>query len=410
MQLKKMSMMTVLACVGLALPLIAQESKPQPKPVSPPPATAPKQAPPPKAVPVSKPIPAGAQPGQPAGDGHNHGATVQPSDPALSPLAWDGMAHDFGNIPDTAPVTHNFTFSNKTDKRVTIQSATGSCGCTVPELKKKVFEPGESGEMTVTFNPNHRRGPQPKQITVMFAEPAGTPNTMLTINSNVQPLMIIDPIKTYLMEVDSKVGKPTEITVSGRKADFKVLGVDCTNPNVTISVGEKREVPIDGQTFQQYPVSVVVKPGAPIGEFQTELVIRTNEETAPTQNYIFVADVVGELKATPTKLSLRAYTPNIPFANVVTLEARSGKSFRVTSVDVQGREDMQLVADVESNNLTGKHAYTIRLNGVTPDITGPISGEIVVHTDLPDNPEIRLPFSTSIRGSGAAKLPVQSSH
>lgn len=406
MQLKKASMMAVLACVGLAFPIVAQDAKPKP---ATPPAKPTTPALQPKVTPAPKPIPAGVQPGVP-GDGHNHGVNVQSSDPALSPLEWSSMEHHFGNIPDTAPVTHVFKFTNKTDKRVTIQSATGSCGCTVPELKKKVFEPGESGDMTVTFNPQHRKGPQPKQITVIYAEPANTPNTMLKIDSNVQPLLIIDPMKTYLMDVDSKIGKATELTVSGRKADFKVLSVESRNPNVTVTVGEKREVPIDGQNFQQYPISVVVKPGAPIGELQSELIIRTNEETSPTQNYVFVADVVGELKATPTKLSLRAYTPNIPFANVVTLEARSGKEFKITAVDVAGRDDMQLVADFEPNNLTGKPAYTIRLNGVTPDFTGPVSGEIIVHTDLPDNPEIRLPFTTSIRGSGASKVSAQTSH
>jgi hypothetical protein len=404
--------LTLAACVGLSMPVLAQDTKPAPKPTTP---TAP-QTKPTSPTPAPQPKPAApATPGivtpqVPQLDPHNHGANVQPSDPTLSPLFWEAMSHDFGNIPDTAPVSHVFKFTNKGDKRVTIQSANGSCGCTVPELKKKVFEPGETGEMTVTFNPQHRRGPQPKQITVMFAEPAGTPQTMLTINSNVQPLMIVEPMKMYLMEVDSKVGKSTEILVSGRKSDFMVQAVETVSPNLLISVGEKREVQIDGQAFQQYPISVTVKPSAPLGEFQTELVIKTNEETAPTQNYMFVADVVGELKATPTKLTLRAFTPNIAFANVVTLETRSGKPFKVTSVDVTGREDMQLVADVETTNLTGKPAYTIRLNGVTPDVTGTVSGEIVVKTDLPENPEIRLPFSSAIRGSAVKPAVAPSQH
>jgi hypothetical protein len=399
----KRSMVTVLAvCAGMASGAAAQDTKVQPKP-----ATPAKQAPAAPAT-VVKPATPVAQPtGKPV---DVHATPTQPSDPAQSPLAWDGMSHDFGNIPDTAMVTHIFKFTNRTDKRVTIQSATGSCGCTVPALAKKAFEPGEAGEMTVTFNPQNRRGPQPKQVTVTYAEPAGTPNTVLTIMSNVQPLMVVEPMKMYLMEVDAKQGKSTEITVSGRKADFQVLGVDTTNPNLVVTVGQKRETIIDGETFQQYPVSVTVKPNSPLGEFQTELVIRSNEPTAPTTNYVFVADVVGELKATPNKLTLRAYTPNIPFANVVTLESRAGKAFKVLSVEVEGRDDMQLVADFEPNNVTGKPAYTIRLNGVTPDVTGLVSGEIIVKTDMADNPEIRLPFSTSIRGSAATPQDYPATH
>lgn len=386
------ALLAVVACVGMALPVMAQDAKPVVKPVS---------APQPKPTAPAKPTPATApaiqQQVKPNVEQHVHG--VQSSDPAQSPLAFEAMNHDFGNIPDTAMVSHTFKFTNKLDKQVTIHTATGSCGCTVPDLPTKVFAPGQSGEMTVTFNPQNRRGAQPKQVTITYAEPAGTPNTILTITSNVQPLMVIEPMKMYLMEVDSRQGKTTEITVSGRKADFKVEGVTTSNPNLEITVGEKRETLVEGETFQQYPVSVTVKPGAPLGEFQTELAIRTNEPSAATSNYVFVADVVGELKATPNKLTLRAYTPNIPFANVVTLESRSGKAFKVTSVEVEGRDDMQLVADVEPNNMTGRPAYTVRLNGVTPDVTGLVSGEIVVHTDMTDTPVIRLPFSTSIRGS-----------
>lgn len=381
------AIVTLVAAMGLAVPALAQEKSISPKPSNAPQIT--------KGAQPGTP----ATPGKPSVDSGAHG--IQHSDPAQSPLTWEAMTHDFGNIADTTEVAHVFKFTNNSGGRVTIQSATGSCGCTVPELKKKSFESGETGEMTVRFNPHGRRGLNPKAVTIMFSEPAGTPNTVLTISSNVQPLVIIDPPKMYMMEVDSKSGQSAEITVSGRKSDFQVLGVDCSNPNIQISVGEKREVQIDGDVFQQYPVSVMVKAGSPVGEIQTEFVIRTNEERVASENYVFVSEVVGDLKATPNKLALRAYTPNIPFANVVVLESRSNKPFHVTGIEVEGRDDMQLVADLETNTVNNRTTYTIRLNGVTPDITGIVSGEIVVHTDSTENPLLRLPFSTSIRGSQA---------
>jgi len=334
----------------------------------------------------------------------SHGG-ITPSDPALSPLTWDNMAHDFGNIPDTDPVTHVFKFTNKTGKPVTILRAHGSCGCTVPDLPKKNFQPGESGEMTVTFNPQHRRGANPKAVTIEYSEPAGTPNTTVTINSNVQPLVIIEPMKMYLMEVDAKAGKSTEITVSGRKSDFQVTGIDKTSEALDVKIGQVHEVQIDGDTFQQVPVTVTIKPGTPIGEIQTELTIRTNEEKALSTNYIFFADVVGDIKATPAKLALRAFTPKVPFSNVVSLESRTAKPFKVLAVDVEGRDDMNLVADVEETNVNGKPVYTIKLNGVTPDVMGLVSGEIIVKTDLPDNDTIRLPFNATIRGTQAGGAP-----
>jgi len=342
-------------------------------------------------------------PANPAVGVHEHSAGgVQPSAPELSPLTWDNMAHDFGNIPDTQTVTHMFKFTNNTDKTVTILRASGSCGCTVPDLQKKSFKPGESGEMAVTFNPQTRRGPNPKAVNIEYSEPAGTPNTVVTINANVQPLVIIEPMKMYLNEVDAKTGHTAEITVSGRKKDFSVTSVEKASEALDVTVGALREVQIDGETFQQYPITVNIKPGTPIGEIQTELVIKTNEEKAASSNYVFFASVVGDIKSTPPKLTLRAFTPKVPFSNVVTLESRTNKPFKILSVDVDGRDDMNLVADFEENTINGKNAYTIKLNGVTPDVMGMITGEIVVKTDLPDNDTIRLPFNATIRGSQAA--------
>lgn len=397
MKKKSLTVAAVIAaasCLTFGVSLAgAQAPAAQPVPVKPvqidPKAVAPQ-------VPVKPSI--DAKPGAQPVDAHGG---INPSDPALSPLAWDNMAHDFGNIPDTSPVTHVFKFTNKTDKTVTILRAHGSCGCTVPDLPKKSFQPGESGEMSVTFNPQHRRGPNPKTVTIEYSEPAGTPNTQVTINSNVQPLVIIEPQKMYLMEVDAKAGKSTEITVSGRKKDFQVTGIDKVSEALDIKIGAVREVVIDGDTFQQVPVTVTIKPGTPIGEIQTELAIKTNEEKAPSTNYVFFADVVGDIKATPAKLTLRAFTPKVPFSNVVSLESRTAKPFKVLSVDIEGRPDMNLVADVEEGNANGKPVYTIKLNGVTPDVMGLVSGEIIVKTDLPDNDTVRLPFTATIRGGQA---------
>ncbi len=344
------------------------------------------------------PAPGAVQPlpgGKPNIDQHSG---LNPSDPSQSPLTWEKMAHDFGNIPDTTPVTYVFKFKNNTDKNITILRAHGSCGCTVPDLPKKSFKPGESGEMPVTFNPQSRKGPNPKAITIEYSEPAGTPQTVVTINANVQPLVMIEPQKMYLQEIDSKMGTTAVITVSGRKSDFAVTSVEKQTEALNVQIGQSSEVEIDGEKFQQIPVTITVKPGTPIGDIQSELVIKTNEEKAPSHNYQFFAQVVGDVKATPTKLTLRAFTPKVPFSNVVTLESRTTEKFAIKSIDVEGREDMMLVADFEESSMNGRQTYTIKLNGVTPDVLGLITGEIVINTDLKENGTLRIPFNATIRG------------
>jgi hypothetical protein len=353
---------------------------------------------PPQLSPVSPALKPGATPPPAPAD---HG--IQPSNATDSPLEFDAMAFDFGNIPDTEDVTHVFKFRNKTDHKVVIRGAHGSCGCTVPALVKTTFEPSETGEMTVKFSPQHRRGANPKAVTIEYQEPAGTPNTIVTINSNVQPLVVVDPIKAFLMDVDTKEGKTMDVTISGRKPDFKVTSVDCKSELVQVTIGTPKEVVLDNDKFQQYPLTVTVLPKTPVGPVNTELTIHTNEEKMLTIPYFFNAEVVGDLKATPQQLAVRAFTPHVAFNNVATLESRSGKPFKIRSVDISGRDDMNLVVDVEPNVTPEKTTYTLKLNGVTPDITGVVSGDITVKTDLADNDEVKIRFTASIRGSQPPK-------
>jgi hypothetical protein len=59
-----------------------------------------------------------------------------------------------------------FRFTNESDKTVAITDLKSSCGCTVPELAKREYAPGESGEIKAVFNFGGRQGIQRKRITV----------------------------------------------------------------------------------------------------------------------------------------------------------------------------------------------------------------------------------------------------
>ena len=49
-------------------------------------------------------------------------------------------------------VTCKFKFKNTGDGPLVIHQAIASCGCTVPQYPKEPIKPGESGEVTVTYN------------------------------------------------------------------------------------------------------------------------------------------------------------------------------------------------------------------------------------------------------------------
>ena len=83
-------------------------------------------------------------------------------------IKFDKLTHDFGTFSEKAPVVScTFSFTNVGESPLIINQAVASCGCTVPEYTKTPIQPGEKGEIKVTYNgtgkfPGHFK----KSITV----------------------------------------------------------------------------------------------------------------------------------------------------------------------------------------------------------------------------------------------------
>lgn len=74
--------------------------------------------------------------------------------------------YNFGTITEGESVTYNFRFKNTGNKPLVINSASASCGCTVPEKPEKPVMPGETGFLKVVFNSRGKMGHQEKAIIV----------------------------------------------------------------------------------------------------------------------------------------------------------------------------------------------------------------------------------------------------
>ena len=68
-------------------------------------------------------------------------------------ITFDKTTHNFGTFSENSPkVTCKFQFKNTGDGPLVIHQAIASCGCTVPRYPKEPLKPGESGEITVTYD------------------------------------------------------------------------------------------------------------------------------------------------------------------------------------------------------------------------------------------------------------------
>ena len=90
-------------------------------------------------------------------------STVKPAQ-----IKFDKTTHNFGTFSESNPVVScTFAFTNIGEQPLVINQAVASCGCTVPEYTKTPIQPGERGEIKVTYNgtgkfPGHFK----KSITV----------------------------------------------------------------------------------------------------------------------------------------------------------------------------------------------------------------------------------------------------
>ena len=75
--------------------------------------------------------------------------------------------HDFGKVAPNKKYNCQFEFKNVGDAQLKIAKIQSTCGCTVPQLKKKIYAPGESGTVHVAFRTPTRAGKTSKRLYIL---------------------------------------------------------------------------------------------------------------------------------------------------------------------------------------------------------------------------------------------------
>lgn len=97
----------------------------------------------------------------------------------IAELVWEQRYLEFYPPVDQKTVSAEYRFTNAGNSPVIITDTQTSCGCTTVALEKKVFQPGESGVLTLLFDVGSRKGVQLKSVSVCTNDtPAPTVLTM----------------------------------------------------------------------------------------------------------------------------------------------------------------------------------------------------------------------------------------
>jgi len=145
-------------------------------------------------------------------------------------ITWENRQIDVRpEIQDTNAVVV-FKFSNVGRQPLTIGSVKAACSCTAISEKKKIYAPGESGEIEIRYQIGNRVGLQQANVVVESDDPA-QPVSQLTLRVFIPELVRISPSVVEWNLGDPPGSKRVTIQVVHNEP-IHIIGVNSSNDQI----------------------------------------------------------------------------------------------------------------------------------------------------------------------------------
>lgn len=218
-------------------------------------------------------------------------------------ITFEKTEHDFGKINEAdGRVSTVFSFKNEGMTPLVLSNVRASCGCTTPTWTKEPIEPGQTGSITVTYNPNGRPGRFQKTVTITSNATEAT--TRVYIKGEVIPKQA-KPVNKYTVKVgELNMATATYDFGTIKKGETKVGEMDYTNlTKEELKVALTPEV-INGFVFHQVTLPAVKT--NEVGKFAFSIDTKATKLYGPVEVNAYV--VCGDKKVIDDahKLTLKA--------------------------------------------------------------------------------------------------------
>jgi len=296
---------------------------------------------------------------------------------------------DFGAIWDFQKVTTTFPFTNTGSKTLVLSRLQAGCGCTTPIADKTVLQPGESGTITVTFDPQGKANKQDKKVTI-FSNSVNNPEKAFWIRSYVN--QFVDVKNKFLSLDEMLLGEPhsVEFEFVPVDPDFIILSMTGTGKHGQYISAEELEVP-EGQPRR---IRINVSPDMPWGAFHSQLKVKGNgitPEGSPILHEFTVfanGKTFGKIRADNHIMSIGTLQKGGTFHKRNRIYRVDGEPFQVLNTAIMGAT-VSGINGTAVQNLDG--SYDLVVSGTLPaSHQGPINAELIVQTDVPGEDVLRF--------------------
>lgn len=223
---------------------------------------------------------------------HAIGATPQPAQPGepRPALAFHQHLVNLGSVEQVGMVRAFYAFTNRGSEKVHISELETSCGCLVPRLEKRDYEPGETGEFFVYVDtPNAEPGEKEYLIQVRYEDPEPR-QAEVTFKMNLEEQMVSVRPKGLLFYLSDAAIEPREVVVTDkREKPLEVTGIESTSSFVT---GTLQEVTEEDARLGRTRISVSIDPQTPAG-VRALLILSTTDPSFPKLHFPVSAERIA---------------------------------------------------------------------------------------------------------------------
>ena len=335
------------------------------------------------------------------------------------PVKFKEESFDFGTIAEeNGPVSHEFMFTNTSNRPIQILTVKPSCGCTTPGWTKEPILPGKTGSVKAQFDPKGRPGYFNKTlavstdfdnqvITLVIKGSVGTAvrseaNELKTasgslrvksLSFNLGKVYRTDEFVSSTFDVFNAGTKP--VTFSGKKEapDYIRVGVE----PATINPGQSGVIKLEynGKLKNDYGFqsdNVVLYSDDPELQKKSFTVYATLEDYFPEST-------PGELAKSPR---LQVTSRTIDFGTIKQNESVT----REISVVNSGKSPLELralvgncsclTAEAAETTLKTGDSTTLKISFNPQDRKGTQTKSVTVYSNDPQNPVQRITVSAVV--------------
>ena len=285
---------------------------------------------------------------------------------------FDHFSHDFGVLVRGQKAEHRFRFRNLYVEDVEIESITSTCGCTIPEVTKRLLKTHETAEVIARANTLQFLGHKEATIRVRFRKPFPA-EVQLHCYMYIRSDVVFEPGAINFGTVTAGTEAPAVTIIASHltRGDWRILKVQAPE-YLEVSFAELSRQP--GRV--SYQLEAKLLPTAPVGYIRDTILLVTNDLDSRLRNlYVQVEGVVvPPLSVRPSPLMIGLVSPGQKVLRKLVLQAQV--PFRIISVEVPSEAYVVRFGDEPSQVQLLSLEYTV------PEQPGKIKDTLRIHTDL----------------------------